>query len=74
MPLSIRGLGIAVPPHQVNQAEAMALAERVSADSASRAAICARWWASCARTSSVPMQSPVAFWPNSAMSWRPTRR
>jgi predicted naringenin-chalcone synthase len=42
MPLSIRGLGIAVPPHQVNQAEAMALAERVSADSASRAALVRR--------------------------------
>jgi predicted naringenin-chalcone synthase len=42
MPLSIRGLGTAVPPHQLNQAEAMALAERVSADSASRAALVRR--------------------------------
>jgi predicted naringenin-chalcone synthase len=42
MPLSIRGLGTAVPPHQVNQAEAMALAERVSADNASRAALVRR--------------------------------
>jgi predicted naringenin-chalcone synthase len=42
MPLSIRGLGTAVPPNQLNQAEAMALAERVSADSASRAALVRR--------------------------------
>ena len=42
MPLSIRGLGTAVPPHQVNQAEAMALAERVSADSGNRAALVRR--------------------------------
>ena len=42
MPLSIRGLGTAVPPHQLNQAEAMALAERVSADNGSRAALVRR--------------------------------
>jgi predicted naringenin-chalcone synthase len=42
MPLSIRGLGTAVPPHQVSQTEAMALAERVSADSGSRAALVRR--------------------------------
>ncbi len=42
MPLSIRGLGTAVPPHQVSQAEAIALAERVNADSSSRAALLRR--------------------------------
>lgn len=42
MPLSIRGLGTAVPPHQLNQTEATALAERVSADSVSRAALVRR--------------------------------
>jgi predicted naringenin-chalcone synthase len=42
MPLSIRGIGIAVPPHQVSQTEAMALAERVSAGNGSRAALVRR--------------------------------
>jgi predicted naringenin-chalcone synthase len=42
MPLSIRGIGTAVPPHQVSQTEAMALAERVSADNGSRAALVRR--------------------------------
>ncbi|WP_094560255.1 type III polyketide synthase [Synechococcus sp. 8F6] len=42
MPLSIRGIGTATPPHQLNQAEAMALAERVSADNGSRAALVRR--------------------------------
>ena len=42
MPLSIRGIGTAIPPHQVNQAEAIALAERVSANNGSRAALVRR--------------------------------
>jgi predicted naringenin-chalcone synthase len=42
MPLTIRGLGTAVPCHQVSQADAIALAERVSAASGSRAALLRR--------------------------------
>ena len=42
MPLSICGIGTAVPAHQLNQTEAMALAERVSANSGGRAALVRR--------------------------------
>jgi predicted naringenin-chalcone synthase len=42
MPLTIRGLGTAVPCQQVSQADAIALAERVSAASGSRAALLRR--------------------------------
>lgn len=42
MPLTIRGLGTAVPRQQVSQADAIALAERVSAASGSRAALLRR--------------------------------
>jgi predicted naringenin-chalcone synthase len=42
MPLTIRGLGTAVPCQQVGQADAIALAERVSAASGSRAALLRR--------------------------------
>ena len=42
MPLTIRGMGTAVPEQQVNQSDSMALAELVSADSPERAALVRR--------------------------------
>ncbi len=42
MPLTIRGMGTAVPEQQVNQIDSMALAEFVSADSPERAALVRR--------------------------------
>lgn len=42
MPLTIRGIGTAVPHHRVNQHDAAALAQRVSADSAAHGALLER--------------------------------
>lgn len=62
MPLTIRGLGTAVPGHQVSQADAIALAERVSAASGSRAALLRR----IQRRTQVRQRGSVLAPPNAA--------
>jgi predicted naringenin-chalcone synthase len=62
MPLTIRGLGTAVPGHQVSQADAIALAERVSAASGSRAALLQR----IQRRTQVHQRGSVLAPPNAA--------
>jgi predicted naringenin-chalcone synthase len=62
MPLTIRGLGTAVPGHQVSQADAIALAERVSGASGSRAALLQR----IQRRTQVRQRGSVLAPPNAA--------
>jgi len=62
MPLTIRGLGTAVPGHQVSQADAIALAERVSGASGDRAALLQR----IQRRTQVHQRGSVLAPPNAA--------
>jgi predicted naringenin-chalcone synthase len=62
MPLTIRGLGTAVPGHQVSQADAIALAERVSGASGDRAALLQR----IQRRTQVRQRGSVLAPPNAA--------